>query len=541
MVAGHRRHRPLPPEAGPANREPAGRLIEGGHATRLTGPGDSPQTGTGLRPRPGDLVAGVSAAFVLIPQALAYASLAGLPAERGLYVAALAPLAAALVASSPYLGTGPTALTSLLTFGAVAAVARPESAEYIALASLLALMVGVIRVVLGLAKAGFVAYLMSQPLITGFTTGAALVIIASQIPTILGFPSGSDRPLLATYEALTRPAAWNPEALGLAAGVVIVMLFGQRLHRLFPSVLVVVVVAVAYSEASGYDGSTLGTVSETLPSLSVNLPWSDIPQLIVPSLVIAVVGFAEPAAIARQLATLERSRWDPNRELIGQGLANLAAGLGGGFPAGGSFSRSALLRDLGARTRVAGAVTGLVVLALTPFLSLLSALPTAVLGAIVVMLVADLIEIRILADYRRFAPLQFSVAIATLALTVALAPHVERAVMIGVALAVGAHLWRELRLSIPAWTSDGELHLAPKGVLYFASAPGVEDAFLRLLHEHRDARRLIVHLDGLGRVDLTGALVLRGLLRAAREAGLEAEVVDVPPQARTIISRVIEK
>ncbi|MPZ15338.1 MAG: STAS domain-containing protein [Chloroflexi bacterium] len=493
-----------------------------------------------LRVDPGDLVGGVSAAFVLIPQALAYATLAGMPVERGLFVAALAPIAAAFFASSPYLGTGPTAITSLLTFGALSALAMPASSYYVALAALLALLVGVIRVALGLARAGFIAYLMSQPLITGFTTGAAVVIVASQVPTVLDVATDEANPFVAAYEALRHPEAWRPESFGIAVVVAILIIGGRKVHRLFPGVLVAVVLAIAYSEFASYDGAVVGDISGRLPPISLDLPWSSVAHLIAPALVIAVVGFSEPAAIARHYATLERKGWDANRELISQGAASLAAGLGGGFPAGGSFSRSALVRDAGARTRLAGGITGLVVLAILPFMSLLSALPSAVLGASIIVAVRELITIRSFVEYRRYARLQFAVAVATFLLTIAFAPHIERAVIIGVVLAIGAHLWRELRLSIPAWISDGTLHLAPKGVLYFASAPGLEDAFSRLLDEHQDAHRLVVHLDGLGRIDLTGALVLRNLLQDAKHAGLEVELADAPPPAQKIIARVIE-
>lgn len=489
---------------------------------------------------PGDMVGGISAAFVLIPQALAYATLAGMPVERGLFVAALAPIAAAFFASSPYLGTGPTAITSLLTFGALATLATPAGSDYVALAALLALLVGAIRVALGLVRGGLIAYLMSQPLITGFTTGAAVVIVASQIPTVLDVSTNETNPFLAAFDALSRPGDWRPESFFIAVVVAILIIGGKKVHRLFPGILVAVLLAIAYSEVASYGGAVVGDISGRLPPFSLDLPWSSVAHLIVPALVIAIVGFSEPAAIARHYATLERKRWDANRELISQGAASLAAGIGGGFPAGGSFSRSALVRDAGARTRLAGGITGLVVLAILPFMSLLSALPNAVLGASIIVAVRELITIRPFVEYRRYARLQFAVAVVTFLLTIVFAPHVERAVVIGVVLAIGAHLWRELRLSIPAWVSDGTLHLAPKGVLYFASAPGLENAFSRLLHEHQEANRLVVHLDGLGRVDLTGALVLKGLLRDAQAAGLEVEVADIPEPARKIIARVIE-
>ncbi|MGH9022817.1 MAG: SulP family inorganic anion transporter, partial [Acidimicrobiia bacterium] len=177
----------------------------------------------------GDFGAGISTALVLIPQSLAYARLAGLPPERGLYVAVLAPLPAALLASYPYLGTGPTAITSLLTFGALSALAPPGSSEYVALAALLALLVGAIRVVMGWARAGVLAYLMSEPVLAGFTAGAAVVIVASQVPTVLDVESRSTNPFLGAFHGLRSPSAWEPAALLVAVGVVVVLFGGRRL------------------------------------------------------------------------------------------------------------------------------------------------------------------------------------------------------------------------------------------------------------------------------------------------------------------------
>ncbi|MDQ4059213.1 MAG: SulP family inorganic anion transporter [Actinomycetota bacterium] len=488
----------------------------------------------------GDLVAGVSAAFVLIPQALAYASLAGLPPERGLFVAALAPTAAAFLASSPYLATGPTAVTSLLTLGALTALASEGSDEYVALATLLALLVGAARVVMGLLHGGMVAYLMSQPVVLGFTTGAGVAIFVSQIPTVLGVEPTSANPFSAAVGSLTHPGSWEPSAVIVAVGTAAVIIGGRRVHRLFPGILVAVALAIVFSVALSYGGPVVGRIESGLPPPTLSFPWSSAPQLLVPALVIALVGFSEPASIARRYATLERQRWDPNRELISQGVGNLAAALGGGFPAGGSFSRSALVRDAGARTKWAGGITGLVVLVLLPMTPALSPLPMAFLGATIMVGVRDLISVEPFLDFRRYAPLQFMVAAATFLLTIVLAPRVEWAVIVGVVFAVGAHLWREVRLAIPAWTSDRTLHLAPKGVLYFASAPSLEGAFSKLLGEHPDATSVVVHLDGLGRIDLTGALALRALLEDARQAGLEPTLDGIPPPAAKIIARVIE-
>ncbi|MPZ68029.1 MAG: STAS domain-containing protein [Actinobacteria bacterium] len=488
----------------------------------------------------GDLVAGVTAAFVLIPQSLAYAQLAGMPPARGLYVAALAPIAAAFFASSPYLGTGPTAITSLLTLGALTAIAAPGSFDYVALAGLLALLVGTMRILLGAFHAGTIVYLLSQPVITGFMTGAAAVIVASQIPDLLYATGSAANPFVAAWNALMQPGSWHLQSLFVGMATVVVVLAGKRIHRLFPGILLAVVGATLYGALGGYTGHTVGEIGGSFPRLSLDLPWASIPLLLIPAMVIAVVGFSEPAAIARHYAAIDRQRWNPNREFVSQGVANLAAAIGGGFPVGGSFTRSAVVHDAGATTRLAGGITGLVVLVMLPFMDLLSSLPVPALAAGVIVAVREMLSLRPFREYWSYARLQFLVAGGTLVATVSFAPHVERGVLVGVALATAAHLLRELRLSIPSWVSDnGTLHLAPKGVLYFASSPGLERTFTELLVAHPDSRKLVIHLDGLGRVDLTGALALRGLLEDARAAGLETTVKDIPPQARKIITRVV--
>jgi sulfate permease, SulP family len=488
-----------------------------------------------------DVIAGISVALVLIPQSLAYAEVAGMPAYRGLYAAALPPLAAAFVASSPYLQTGPVAITSLLTFGALSSMAEPGSAEYVALGLLLAIVVGVVRVLLGLMRAGVIAYFMSQPMLMGFVPAAAILIAASQVPSVLGAPALGGSILESAASALTAPGLWEATAIALGLLVAVVVAGGRRIHPVFPGVLIAVGLAIAYSLAADYGGPTVGSLPSGLPPLSLDLPWRELPSLLLPGAVIALVGFAEPASIARAFAAEDRELWDADREFVSQGVANLAAGVSGGFPVGGSFSRSSVNRLAGARTRWSGAVTGLSVLAFLPFASALSALPRAVLGAIVVVAVAGLVKPAPLFRLWSYSKPQFAIAWVTFAATLAFSPHVERAVMLGIGLSIAVHLWRELSLELDTWIDGKTLHVKPLGVLWFATASGMQSSVLRLLAERRDLGRLQVHLDGLGRLDVTGALTLQTLLEDASRAGLEAVVVDVPPAAERLVARVLER
>lgn len=486
-----------------------------------------------------DLIAGLSVALVLVPQAIAYAQLAGLPPSFGLRAAAAAPLAAAYFASSRYLQTGPTALTALLTFGALAALADPFSQDFGRLALLLALLVGAIRLLIGVLRLGAISYLMSEPVVQGFTFAAGVLIAASQLPTVVGVSSDARNPLVGAWRAVVDPSAWNGAALAFAAGTLLVLWVSNRIHPLVPGALLAAAGGVVVSRLASYEGPLTGDIPSALPSLSLDLPWGSTLSLLVPGAVIALVGFAETASIARRYAAADRTRWDPDQEFVSQGAANLGAGLFGGMPVGGSFSRSALNRAAGAHTRWSGAVVGAAVLLFVPFASVLASLPTAVLGAIVISAVSSLLNVRPLRRYWRNTRLQFLVAAATLIASLLLAPRVDLAVIVGVGLAVGAHLYREARIHVPGWADAGVLHLRPHGVLYFASAPALEASATSLLADHPDVDQMVIHADGLGRVDVTGALVLRTLVQDAHESDIKVAFVDVPPQAIKVLDRIL--
>jgi SulP family sulfate permease len=486
-----------------------------------------------------DIVAGISVALVLIPQSMAYAELAGLPGSRGLYAAAVAPLAAAFFASSPYLQTGPVALTSLLTLGALLPMAPVATPEYIGLAAILALVVGVARVVIGLGKAGWVSYLMSQPMLEGFTTGAALLIIGSQVPGALGTASPTPGVVAGVLWALSHPSTWHASSIVLTAFTVLAVFGCRRIHPLLPGVLVATVVGLGFSVLTGYEGPQIGAIEAGLPPFTLRLPWTALPSLLLAGTVIALVGFAEAASIARTFATQERQRWDPSREFVSQGLANLAAGFGGGFPVGGSFSRSSLNHMAGATSRWSGAITGAAVLAFLPFAGVLAALPTAILAGIVISAVLGLVRVRSLARLWRLSKAQAAVGWGTFALTIALSPRVDHAVVLGMGAALAVHVLREMGAKADTRTIGTTLHLHPKGVLWYGSVPVMERSLLNGLADAEDAEAVVIHLGGLGRIDLPGALILEQIVDDARSAGLDTQIVDVPHHAYRILGRVL--
>jgi SulP family sulfate permease len=502
---------------------------------RRARPREAPRPSLATLPR--DALAGITVALVLIPQALAYAGVAGMPPIGGLYAAALPPLAAALFASSPYLQTGPVALTSLLTFGALAGHASVGSDEYVQLGILLALVVGVVRVLIGVLRGGLIAHLMSEPMLIGFMPAGAVLIAASQLPAALGVEPEESDVIEAAVSAALSPGDWQLAPIALAAGSLAVVMAGRRIHPLFPGVLVALLAGIALSTLAGYGGAIVGDIPAGLPKVTLDLPYAELPELIVPGAVIAVVGFAEAASISRTYAIRDRRPWSADREFFSQGVANLASGVSGGYPVGGSFSRSALNHNAGALTRASGAITGIAVLAFLPAAAVLEPLPKAVLSAIVISAVLGLMRFGRIVSLWRVSRPQFAVAAVTFVLTLVLSPHVEQAVIAGVVLALGVHLVRELTLRIEVTTAGDTLVIRPSGVLWFATAQDLEDRLSGLLEQHPQTNRLRLALDGFGRIDLTGVMALHRLLDDARAGGIEVEVTGAPPQARGLLDR----
>ncbi len=486
-----------------------------------------------------DAVAGLSVALLIIPQSMAYAELAGLPSVHGLYASAVPLMAAGLLASCPYLQTGPVALTALLTHGAVATVVPAGSPEYVGAAALLALLVGLARIVVGLVQAGKVTYLMSQPVLRGFTSGAAILILLSQFPSTLGITGGSEEGLVRnTIRVLSSPGSWSPAAAILAALTAAVTLLARRIHRLFPGALVAVAGGVLFSVLVGYGGPVVGEIPGSLPPFSLALPWSLLPQLVVPAAVIALVGFAESTAISRSFATRDRVAWNPDREFVAQGAANLASGVFGGFPVDGSFSRSSLNHLSGAWSRWSGVVTGLAVLVFLPFAGLLSALPKAVLAGIVIAAVAGLVQPRLIVGVWKLSRIQALVVWFTLGMCLLLTPRIEQALLLGILLSLAIHVWRERRAGFDSRREGSVLHLEVTGILWFASAPRLEEAIVEELNRNEGVTEVVLRLDGLGRIDLTGALALKRIVDAVGGSGVPATLAGVPPQARELIDNV---
>lgn len=347
-----------------------------------------------------DLVAGLTVAVVLVPQGMAYAMLAGLPPVYGLYAGLVGAGIAALFGSSTQLSTGPVAIVSFLVLTSLAPLATPETTEYITLAILLALLVGIIQFAMGVFKLGFIMNFVSHSVIVGFSSAAAIIIASTQVPSLLGIKVEQHELVFETFFALAK-AIPDTHIPTLAVGVasVIGILFLKRIHKMFPSALVVVVFSILASTYFNFKSMGISVVG-AVPS---GIPFPTLPELSFDSLfslagtavIISVIGFMEAFAIAKALATKRKEKINVNQELIGQGLANMAVSFFKGYPVSGSFSRSAVNDAAGGMTGMSSVIVSIFVLLSLLFLApYLYSLPKAVLASIVIIAVIGLIDIK---------------------------------------------------------------------------------------------------------------------------------------------------
>ena len=411
-----------------------------------------------------DLVAAAIVTIMLIPQSLAYAMLAGLPPEIGLYASILPIIAYALFGTSRALAVGPVAVISLMTLTAASAVAAPGSAEIIAATLVLALLSGLILIVMGVLRLGFLANLLSHPVVSGFITASGIIIATSQLKSLLGIKaSGEALPELVTT-LIENAKDTNPYTL--AIGVIATgflfwvrkglkpMLVGFGLAAR-PADLVAKagpIVAVALSilaviafdlEAKGV--KVVGDIPQSLPPFTVPLFDAELWQrLAVPALLLSIIGFVESVSVAQTLAAKKRQRIVPDQELIGLGAANVAAAFSGGYPVTGGFARSVVNFDAGAETPAAGAFTAVGILLAALFLTpLLASLPIATLAGTIIVAVLSLVDFKTPRAIWHYSKADFAAMAATIAVTLLIG--VEPGVMAGVGLSLALFLWRASR------------------------------------------------------------------------------------------------
>ena len=642
----------------------------------------------------GDLIAGITGALVLVPKAMAYAQLSGLPVHFGLYVALVPAIIGALWGSSRQLATGPVAIISLMTAAALTPLAVPFSAEYIELALLLTLMVGLVQFALGAFKLGTIVNFVSHPVILGFMNAAAIIIALSQLDMLLGIPKGRSGSFLGDiWEMLSYLPQTHLPTLAMSGFALALMLVLKRIALVAKlSVLIAVGVTIVVSSLVGYEqkararidqvadaplreallaydqadrrirdlqtlaaeqsarlralpeadlrtvarlrhelhlseldaadltvenkerwrelsrlslarseapagaaggevrflpgdragpdvktdgrswrikkvsdgelqlvggGDVVGSIPQGLPALRVpKIGLEAFLSLLSAAVVIALVGFMESMAMAKALAAKTRQRLDPNQELIGQGLANLAGSFFQSYPACGSFTGSAINLQAGAKTGFAMVFNGLFVAAtllmLTP---LLYHLPKATLGVIILLAVTSLITPEAIKHTWRASRADGIVAAITFVLTLLAAPHLDQGILLGAGLAVLLYLWRTMkpRVAVLGRHADGALrdvHVYPElptspevlvlrfdDTLYFANAAFFETQVLDELAKKPGASHLLILANGINQMDASGEEAVRHLVERLRTSGIHIVFCGVKKQVLDVMRR----
>jgi sulfate permease, SulP family len=511
-----------------------------------------------------DALAAAIVTLMLIPQSLAYAQLAGLPPEVGLY-ASVAPLVIyALLGTSRVLAVGPVAVVSLMTAAAVSEHAAAGNGHYIAVAITLAFLSGLILLAMGLLRLGFLANFLSHPVIAGFITASGILIAASQLKTLLGVSAGGHTLIEMVSALWAQRSAVNGLTLGIGVASLAFLFWVRRglqplLRRLGvapraaelgakagPVVAIVAATVFAWAIDAGTHGVKLvGAVPQGLPPLTQPL-WDValLQSLLVPALLISVVGFVESVSVGQTLAAKRRQRIEPDQELVALGGSNLGAAFTGGFPVTGGFARSVVNFDAGAQTPAAGVYTAagilLASLLLTPALFYL---PQATLAATIVVAVLSLVDFGILRRTWVYAKADFIAVLATLLVT--LAAGVESGLVAGVGLSLVLHLWRTSQPHIAevgqvpgtehyrnvlrhqVITQPDVLALRMDESLYFANARALEDRINAAVAARPALRHVVLQCSAINDIDASALDSLEAINERLRDAGLQLHLSEV--------------
>ncbi|MCF8883577.1 sulfate permease [Erythrobacter sp. SN021] len=511
-----------------------------------------------------DLMAAVIVTIMLIPQSLAYALLAGLPPVVGLYASILPLVLYAVFGTSRTLAVGPVAVISLMTASAAGAIAEQGTAQYLEAAITLAMLSGVMLAILGILRAGFLANLLSHPVISGFITASGILIATSQLKHILGVTAGGDNwpDMLGSLAAsIDETNGWTL-AIGIPATMFLFWVrkgakpalqkvgLPERAADMTAKAGPVVAVALTILAAIAFDlqdkgVNIVGAIPQGLPPFAV--PSTDlalIEQLWVPALLISIIGFVESVSVAQTLAAKRRQRISPDQELIGLGAANVASAFSGGYPVTGGFARSAVNFDAGAQTPAAGAYTAVGIALATLFLTpLLFSLPIATLAATIIVAVLSLVDLKTPGRLWRYSKADFAAHVATIAIT--LIAGVEMGVIAGVVVGLLLYLWRASRPHaaivgrVPetehfrnverheVFTVPHVLSIRIDEALTYLNARWLEEYVLEEVAERPAVRHVILMCSAVNAIDASGLESLEAINHRLGDGGIGLHLSEV--------------
>ena len=507
-----------------------------------------------------DLMAGLIVAVMLVPQSLAYAQLAGMPLVYGLYASTVPLLVYAFFGSSRHLAVGPVAIISLLTFSGVSALAEPGSNEFIALATLLALMVGLIQFVLGLLRVGFITNFLSHAVISGFTSASALIIAIGQLKHLMGITMPSTENIFATlYEAARHLSDSNLITVTISLGSIATLILLRRYVKRFPAPILVVVLstlAVYLLRLNGQGVSIVGEVPSGLPAFAFPaLSISSLTALLPSALTIAFVGFVESIAVAKSIASKEKYKINANNELIGLGLANLIGALFKGFPVTGGFSRTAVNYQAGARTPLATLITAvLIFITLIFFTPLFYYLPKAVLAATIVVAVYKLIDFQELVRLFKLKPIDGWTLLISFIATLVIG--VEKGMLVGIGFSLAVFIWRSAypHSAELGYLKDGDIYrntsrfpeaqtfkntliLRIDASLYFANMAYLETRLNNAVAEKPKLHSIILDFSAVNDMDAVALETLEEKMHSFKTQGIRVIIAAMKGPVRDLVQK----
>ena len=511
-----------------------------------------------------DLVAAVIVTIMLVPQSLAYALLAGVPAEVGLYASILPLVLYTVFGSSHTLAVGPVAVVSLMTASSIVGLNVQTPGEYLQAAIVLALLSGLFLLLLGILRFGFLANFLSHPVVSGFITASALIIALSQVRHVLGIEGGGDSLPELLVSMGDNIGALNTATLAVG-GFVLLFLFATRcwLKALLEKAgmsdflagiavkaapvmaVIITIIWAAAGDLQGQEVALVGSIPSGLPTLQ--LPVFDlmlIQELMVPAILISIIGYVESVSVGKTLASKRLEKIDQNQELIGLGAANIASSVSGGFPVMGGFSRSVVNFDAGARSPAAGFFSAigiaLATLTLTDYLALL---PKATLAATIIVAVLGLVDFSILKKTWVYSRKDFIAVVATIIVT--LLGGVETGVTVGVMASLLLHLYKTSKPHIAevgeikgtkhfrnvkrhmVETFPSILTLRVDESLYFGNASYIEDQVFHNLAERDQLRHVILMCTAVNEIDISALEVLESINKTLREQDIGFHLSEV--------------
>jgi sulfate permease, SulP family len=497
-----------------------------------------------------DLIAGITVGVVLLPQGLAFALLAGLPPQMGLYAAVVGAIAGALWGSSHHLQSGPTNTASALTLSILLPIAMPGSPEFVAAAALIAILAGLFRLAMGIARLGVLVNFVSDSVVVGFTAGAGALIIASQLSTLLGVKAAATQDLYSLINNLIpQVGKLHLPTLALGVATILILLGLRRIPSRYPLSLIGIVLAAGSAFVLGLEQQgvqVIGAIPAQVPPFAPPaIELGLVGQLATGALALAAIGLVEATAIARALASNSGQRLDSNQEFVGQGMSNLVAGLFSGYPTSASFNRSALSYRAGAHTAMTSAFAGVFVLIASLLIGpLIAHLPRAVVAAELVLAAYAMIDRKRMLRIWRGARGDAVIMLVTFSATLLL--PLQFAVLIGILMSLGYYIMQtsapQVLTVVPDeqfrhWVNRAGLPNCPQmavvdllGDLYFGAVGHVEEEIRHLAAQHPQQRYLILRMHSVQRCDISGINMLEQVVRLYRARGGDIFFVRVRDQ-----------